>query len=70
MVVVDPATGLTSGNVAAPLWIESEKLYVWALIVAVMGLAMRRQRDELLSGVLLATGVLAMGGTLSSHAVH
>jgi hypothetical protein len=67
MVVVDPATGLTSGNVAAPLWIESEKLYVWALIVAVMGLVMRRQRDELLSGVLLATGVLAIGGTLLSH---
>jgi ABC-type transport system involved in cytochrome c biogenesis permease subunit len=67
MVVVDPVTGLTSGKVAAPLWIESEKLYVWALIVAVMGLLMRRQRDELLSGVLLATGVLAIGGTLLSH---
>jgi len=67
MVVVDPTTGITSGHVAAPLWIESEKLYVWALIVAVMGLVMRRQRDDLLGGVLVATGVLAIGGTLLSH---
>ncbi len=68
MVVVDPATGLTSGNVAAPLWIESEKLYVWALIVAVMGLAdAAPARRAALSGVLLATGVLAIGGTLAGQ---
>ena len=64
MVVVDPATGLTSGHVAAPLWIESEKLYIWALIVAVMGLLMRRQRDELLSGMLFCTAALAVGGVV------
>ena len=64
MVVVDPTTGLTTGNVAAPLWIESEKLYVWALIVAIIGLFMRRQRDELISGVLLCAALLAIGGVL------
>lgn len=64
MVVVDPSSGIVSGHVAAPLWIESEKLYVWALIVAVMGLLVRRQRDELLSGVLFCAAVLAIGGAL------
>ncbi len=64
MLVVDPATGIITGRVAAPLWIESEKLYVWALIVGVMGLLMRQKRDELLPGVLTITGVLAIGGAL------
>ncbi|NTU71250.1 MAG: cytochrome c biogenesis protein CcsA [Coriobacteriia bacterium] len=66
MLVVEPSTGLTTGHVAAPLWIESEKLYVWALLVAVMGLCMRRQRDELMPGALFGAGVLAVGGTLLS----
>jgi len=64
MVVVDPATGLVSGHVAAPLWIESEKLHVWALLVAVMGVLMRRQRSELLAGVTFFAGFLAVGGAL------
>ena len=64
MVVVDPSSGLVSGHVAAPLWIESEKLYLWALLVAVMGVLMRRQRDELLTGVTLSAAALAVAGTL------
>jgi cytochrome c biogenesis factor len=64
MLVVDPATRLVTGRVAAPLWIESEKLYLWALIVGVMGLLMRRQRDELIAGVLFCASVLTIGGAL------
>ena len=64
MIVVDPSTGMTTGHVAAPPWIESEKLYIWALIVAIMGLFMRRHREDLLGGVLLLGGLLAIGGAL------
>jgi len=63
-VVVDPATGATTGRVAVPLWVESEKLFVWALCVAVLGAIMQRQRRELLSGVMLVTAVLAAGAGL------
>ncbi len=63
-VVVDPATGATTGRVAVPLWIESEKLFVWALCVAVLGAMIRRQRQELLPGVMLVTAVLAAGAGL------
>ncbi len=64
MVVVDPSTGITTGHVAAAPWIESEKLYIWALLVAVMGLLMRRHRDDLVGGVLAISGALAMGAAL------
>ena len=64
MVVLDPASGLVAGHIAPPLWIESEKLYVWALLVAVMGLLMRRQRSELLAGVTLSAAALAVGATM------
>lgn len=62
--VTSPDTGAVTGNVAVPLWIESEKLYVWALIVAVMGVLMRRHRDELLPGVALIVALLAAGAVL------
>ena len=65
--VVDPATGLLSGHVAPPLWIESEKLYVWALVTAVMGVALRRHREELLPSLMLAVAVLTVGGSLFSQ---
>ncbi|MBI5231857.1 MAG: cytochrome c biogenesis protein CcsA [Coriobacteriales bacterium] len=58
-VVIDPSTGEVAARVAVPLWIESEKLYVWALLVAVMGVFARRQRDELLPGIMLTVSVLA-----------
>ncbi len=63
-VVVDPGTGQIVGRVAVSLWLESEKLFVWALVVAIMGAIMRRQRDELLSGVMLATAALSIGAVL------
>jgi len=62
-VVADPA-GRIAGHVAVPLWIESEKLYVWALVVAVMGLLARDRRDELAPGVGVAVAALILGGVL------
>ncbi|MDZ4168447.1 MAG: cytochrome c biogenesis protein CcsA [Coriobacteriia bacterium] len=62
--VVDPATGVIAGRVAVPLWVESEKLFVWALAVAVLGSVMRRHREELLPGAMLITAVLAAGAAL------
>ena len=66
-IVVSPESGQITGNVAVPLWVESEKLYVWALIVAVMALLMRRHRDELLPGVALIASLLTAGAVLWGH---
>ena len=63
-VVVDPSSGQITGHVAPPLWIESEKLYAWALITCLMAVFMRRQRGELLSGVMLIVALLTAGGAL------
>ena len=63
-VVVDPSTHQITGHVAAPLWIESEKLYAWALLTCLMAVFMRRQRVELLSGVMLIVAALTAGGAL------
>jgi len=63
-VVVDPATGAVTGRVAVPLWVESEKLFVWALAVAVLGSIMQRHRRELLPGVMLITAALTAGAAL------
>jgi len=63
-VVIDPSTGGLTGHIAAPLWIESEKLYVWALITAIMGTFMRRHREELLPGVMVVVAALAAAGVL------
>jgi cytochrome c biogenesis factor len=62
--VVDPSTGRVVTRVAVSMWVESEKLYVWALMVALFGVAMRRQRRELLPGVMLAVAALSAGGAL------
>ena len=62
--VIDPATGRATGHVAVSLWVESEKLYVWALVVAVLGVLMRRQRAELLRGTMLVVAVLTAGAAL------
>ncbi len=45
--VVNPATGASVGHVAVPLWVESDKLYVWALATAVATLFVREHRDEM-----------------------
>lgn len=57
--VIEPTTGTVTGRVAVPLWIESEKLYVWALIVAVLGAVMHRHRREILRPVLVVTALLS-----------
>jgi len=62
--IMDPASGTVTGRFAVPLWIESEKLYVWALVVAVLGSLMQRQRRELLPGVMLVTAGLVAGAAL------
>jgi cytochrome c biogenesis factor len=62
--VMDPLTSGVTGRVAVPLWVESEKLFVWALVVAVLGLVMQRHREELLPGVMLITAVLIGGAAL------
>lgn len=65
--VIDPATNATVGRVAVPLWVESEKLYVWALVLAVMALLMRRHRDEMLAPLLLVLAALTAGSVLSGR---
>ncbi len=60
-VVTDPATGAQTGSFAVPLWIESEKLYVWALILAVITLALRRHRTELQPMLAVGAALLAVG---------
>jgi len=65
-VAVDPASGRVAGSFAVPLWIESEKLYVLALLLAAVAVAARRHGDELrplLAGAaaVLAAAALAIG---------
>ena len=57
--VVDPSSGLVQGHVAVSLWVEGERLYIWALMVAILGVLARRERDKLLSGVMLSVAVIA-----------
>ena len=65
--VLDPSTGLVSGHVAVSLWVEGERLYIWALMVAILGLFMRRERERLLPGVMLAVAAIATLGILTGH---
>jgi cytochrome c biogenesis factor len=66
-VVVDPSTGQVVGRVAVPLWIESEKLYVWALVVGVLTLCVRRHREEMLPWLALFTAGLTVGAVVVSQ---
>jgi len=64
--VFDPASGRMTGAFAVPLWVESEKLYVWALILAVIALVLRRHKAELqpvlaVAAVALTAGALVWG---------
>jgi len=63
-VVVSPETGAISGRVAVPLWIESVKLYVWALTVALMAVCIKRHRAELLPGVSVILSILIAGAAV------
>lgn len=64
--VVDPTTGIATGGFAVPLWIESEKLFVWALLVTAIAFWVKRHSDELrpmlaVAAVALATGAVLLG---------
>jgi hypothetical protein len=63
-IVVNPATDVATGRVAVPLWVESEKLYVWALVVAFLGILLRRHREELLPGAAITTALLMIGAAI------
>jgi hypothetical protein len=58
--VVEPATGRVTGRMAISLWVEGERLYVWALTVAVLGMLLRKERERLLPGVMLSVAALAI----------
>jgi cytochrome c biogenesis factor len=45
--LVDPSAGVLAGRIFVAPWTESEKLYVWALILACMALLARRHAEEL-----------------------
>ena len=62
--VVASPDGVAAARVAVPLWVESEKLFVWALLVALLGAVARRQRRYLLPGVMIACALLAAGAAL------
>jgi len=64
--LVDPTTGIATGSFAVPLWIESEKLFVWALLVAAIGVGVKRHGDEMrpmlaMGAVALAAGAVLLG---------
>ena len=63
-VVVDPTNGQVTGHIAVSMWVEGERLYMWALMVALMGVVMRRHRDELMQGIMIAVAVLSASGVL------
>ena len=65
--VVDPFSGLVTGHLAVPPWVESEKLYVWALILAVLALAARRHGDELRPWLAVIVAALVAGAVLWGH---
>ena len=63
-VVADPMTGQVTGNVAVSLWVESEKLYVWALVLGVMLLFARRHAEEIFPYVAVMLAALVAGAVL------
>lgn len=61
-----PLTGGTGGGLAVPLWIEGEKLYAWACLLALaVVLLWRRRHDPVFSWGLLAVGCLALLALIS-----
>ena len=66
-VVVNPETGDIVGRMAVPLWVESEKLYFWALLLAVLGAVLVRHRAELLPGAAILTSILMFAAATSGN---
>jgi len=65
--VIDPSTGHATGGYAVPIWIESEKLYVWALMLAVIALTAKRHGDELRPMLTVGAVLLAVGSVFLGH---
>jgi ABC-type transport system involved in cytochrome c biogenesis permease subunit len=63
-VVVEPQSGRVLGGFAVPVWIESEKLYALALLMAVIAVAARRHADEMRPLLAGAAAALAAGALL------
>ena len=63
-VVVEPFSWRTTGRIAVPLWVESEKLFVWALVLAVMAALARRHRQELFPVMAVMLSALVAGAVL------
>jgi cytochrome c biogenesis factor len=64
--LADPTTGLVTGGFAVPIWVESEKLYIWALIVTALALGVKRHGTELrpmlaVGAIGLAAGAVLLG---------
>ncbi len=63
--ILDPVSGVSSrGGFAVPPWVESEKLYVWALILSLITLAARQKGDELRPILGSTAAVLALAALL------
>ncbi|MGC4122660.1 MAG: cytochrome c biogenesis protein CcsA [Myxococcales bacterium] len=65
--VVHPMTGEVVGHVAPSPWIESEKLYVWALMLAALGLVVRKGREEVLPILGVFVAALTAGALLQGR---
>jgi len=63
-IVVDPSTSRVTGHIAVSMWVEGERLYIWALMVAILALFMRQHRDELMQGAMVAVACLAGAGAV------
>ncbi|MBC7265604.1 MAG: cytochrome c biogenesis protein CcsA [Coriobacteriia bacterium] len=63
-VVVEPQSGRVTGGFALPVWIESEKLYALALLIAVIAVAARRHGEELRPLLAGAAAALAIGALI------
>lgn len=65
--VTDPMSGTVTARIAVPLWVESEKLYVWALILGVIALVSRRHGGELRPHLAVGVAALTIGAALSGR---
>ncbi len=65
--VWDPMSRTSLGGVAVPLWISSEKLYVWALALVIATLAAKRHADEIRPLAAVAVALVTLGAVVWSR---
>jgi len=65
--LVDPLSGQATGSFVVAPWIESEKLYIWALLVAAIAVGLRRHAPELRPLLAVLAVALAAGAVLLGH---